>query len=113
MPMYCYECDKCGYAAEDFQTMRDAAHTICPVCSETAYHRVPTLPQTDMREFQEPIEMYSIALNTPEEVRQFQAQCPDVKISDDETDPMFGIPVAATRKQKLAALRAAGFTEKR
>jgi hypothetical protein len=34
-------------------------------------------------------------------------------MSDNFADEMFGVPVARNRKQKLAALKATGFTEER
>jgi putative FmdB family regulatory protein len=32
MPTYEYECQKCGHRFEEFQSMKDAALTKCPVC---------------------------------------------------------------------------------
>lgn len=84
----------------------------CPECGGVEFHRVPCLPHTDMVEFHKPIEMLSIALNTPDEIRDFQRACPDVEISDDPADENYGVPIARSRKQKLQALRAAGFEEK-
>ena len=32
MPTYEYECQKCGHRFEEFQSMKDAPLTKCPVC---------------------------------------------------------------------------------
>lgn len=112
MPIYCYQCDACGHEDEEFQHIREAALTVCPACQAREYRRVPTLPSTDLREFRKPIEMLSIALNTDEEIREFKQQCPDVEVSMDEADDLYGVPIARNRKQKLAALDAMGFEEK-
>ena len=112
MPLYCYLCSACGHHDEEFQHMQDNALTHCPVCKEGSYRKQVTLPHTDMKEFHTPIEMYSIALNSIDEVNEFQRRCPDVEVCRDPRDEMFGIPVARTRKQKLAALDAMGFEEK-
>jgi putative FmdB family regulatory protein len=32
MPTYDYECRKCGHRFEEFQSMKDAALTVCPKC---------------------------------------------------------------------------------
>ena len=32
MPTYEYECQKCGHRFEEFQSMKDAALTVCPKC---------------------------------------------------------------------------------
>ncbi len=111
MPIYCYECDTCGHAEEDFQSIKSDAHTICPNCDLEGYHRVPTLPNTNMKEFQTPIEMYSIGLNDDDEIRAFKQQCPDIDVANDPSDPLYGVPIARTRQQKLAALDQAGFVE--
>jgi len=45
------------------------------------------------------------------EIRAFKQRCPDVDLSDDPDDPMYGVPIARSRKAKLEALKAAGFVE--
>lgn len=115
MPMYSYRCCACQHEDTEFKRMQDATPVgdciVCPKCSSTAYQRLIDLPHTDMKEYETPIEMHSIAVNHPDDVREFKRRCPTVACSDDESDPMYGIPVARSRKQKLAALQAAGFVE--
>jgi len=57
------------------------------------------------------IEMMSIAMENPQEIRDFARRCPDVQISEDPKDPNYGIPVARNRKAKVQALKAAGYQE--
>lgn len=112
MPIYLYRCPECNHSVEEFQHIRDDPIVTCPECSSPSYRRVPALPHTDMKEFRTPIEMYSIALDTVEDIREFKRRCPTVAVSENPRDEMFGIPIAATRKQKLEALKTMGFTEK-
>jgi len=84
---------------------------VCPACHQPTYRRVVDLPSTDLKEFHTPIEMYSIAVDSIQEVRELQRRCPDVAIEDDPTSEMFGIPLAANRQQKRALLRASGYIE--
>jgi hypothetical protein len=72
---------------------------------------VPTIPHTNLIEFSKPIEMFSIACNSEEEIREMQQRVPGLDISTDPNDEMYGVPVARTRQQKLAALEVAGFEE--
>lgn len=111
MPLYDYEC-VCGHKFETFRTMKDESFEQCPTCKSYATNRVPSLPHTDLKAFHTPIEMFSIALDTPEEVRAFKQRCPDVEMCDDPSSEMFGLPVAHNRKQKTQALAAAGYVEK-
>lgn len=55
--------------------------------------------------------MYSIAASTDEEIASFRNKCPDVEISSRSSDPMYGIPIARSRRDKLQALKAVGFEE--
>lgn len=112
MPIYVYKCDRCGFQTEEYQHIHDEPHTECPDCHEQAFHRVPCLPHSDMVEFRKPIEMQSIGLNHPDDIQAFKAACPDVEISTNPDDDLYGIPIARTRKQKLQALRAMRCVEK-
>jgi putative FmdB family regulatory protein len=40
MPTYEYQCGKCGYQFEAFQSIKDAAITTCPECHEEAVQRL-------------------------------------------------------------------------
>ena len=61
--------------------------------------------------FSEPIEMYSIAMDNDDDIKAFMSKAPDVAVSLDQDDPMYGIPIARNRQQKLQALQAARYTE--
>lgn len=62
--------------------------------------------------YAQPIEMYSIALDTPKQIADFKRHAPDVAVSTDRRDPMYGVPVAHSRSAKLQALRAVGYEER-
>lgn len=111
MPLYDYRCRACDHTHDEYQSMRDDPLTHCPQCGSTEYGRVPTLPTPD-REYGTPIQMFSIGLNHPDDIAEFKRACPDVDIATDENDPLYGVPIARTRRQKLAALNAAGFEER-
>jgi putative FmdB family regulatory protein len=111
MPRYDYACSSCGHAAEEVHSIHLDSLTICPKCQKPDYSKQVVPITTDLREFHTPIEMYSIALNDDEEIKAFKKSAPDVDVSTDPRDEMYGIPIARSRKQKLQALKAMEFTE--
>lgn len=114
MPMYEYLCAACGHQDDEFFKMSTSSDPrTCPKCDmKGVYVRQVSLPHTDLKEFHTPIEMYSIAMNTREEIEEFLRAAPGVDCSLDEADPMYGIPIARSRSQKKHALKAAGYVEK-
>jgi putative FmdB family regulatory protein len=115
MPLYDYECKQCGHKGTEFRKMAnvnpDDRPEVCPECTAQAYTRQISCPHTDLKEFATPIELYSIALDTDDEIREFLRKCPDVEVCTDPASDMYGIPVARHRKGKLQALAAAGYVE--
>jgi len=112
MPIYVYHCDECGHDMEEFQHIHDEPFSYCPACNcPDTFHRVPTLPHTDMKEFAKPIEMQSIGLAHQDEIDEFRKRNPDVEISSDLKNPLYGVPIARTRKEKLTILKKEGFQE--
>lgn len=111
MPRYEYECAECGHKDEEFQRMADQELVVCPACESPSYHKQISQFQTDLKEFHTPIDMFSIAMDTDEEIREFARKAPDVEISIDQNSEAYGIPIVRCRKQKLAALKAVGYVE--
>lgn len=62
--------------------------------------------------FAVPIEMFSIALDNDVEIAAFRLKAPDVEISSEWANPLYGVPVARNRHQKLQALKAAEYQER-
>lgn len=113
MPIYCYACDTCNLKTEEYESIHDEPQTTCPSCFAPTFHRVPALTHTDMKEFHKPIEMHSIGLAHLDEIDDFQLRNPNVKISRDVNDPLYGVPIAHTRKEKLDILSREGFEERK
>ncbi len=111
MPLYEYKCGDCNHEDTELHTMATVL-TVCPKCKGAHYQKQISHVHTDLQNFHKPIEMFSVAADTPEEVRKFQQQCPDIEISDDQSNPMYGVPIAKNRKGKMQALAAAGFSER-
>lgn len=112
MPIYQYECSACDAQLEIFQKMSSESLTDCPACRlPMVLHRVPTLPHTDLKEFHTPIEMHSIAMEDPDEIKDFIRQS-GVEVCLDPASPRYGIPIARNRSEKCKALAAAGFEER-
>lgn len=110
MPLHDYKC-LCGHEVPDvYHKMHSEAPELCPKCGK-AMDRVPALAHTDMKEFHTPITMFSIGLNSPEEIRAFKQKCPDVEVNEDPEHPDWGLPIARSRKQKKQALKAMGYRE--
>ena len=113
MPLHDYVCVNCKHAATEYH--RAAAPDIeeCPKCKTPNYKKQFALIHSPQLGYRTPIEMYSIALNTPEQIREFKRKAPDVEVEDrDYNHPLWGVPLARTRHQKMQALKAAGFVEK-
>lgn len=112
MPIYQYQCTSCAFAQEEFQKMSSEPLTVCPrCCVNDTYRRVPTLPHTDLKEFHTPIEMHSIAMEDPDEIKDFIHKS-GVEVCLDPASPSYGIPIARNRSEKCKALAAAGFEER-
>ena len=112
MPIYVYRCQECDDETEEFHHINEKVLILCDTC-KVSKRRVPCLPHTDMREFHNPIQMQSLGCSDPQEIRAFQLRNPDAKISTDPKDPLYGVPIAHTRKEKLDILKAEGWEEKK
>lgn len=113
MPIFDWRCGSCDHTAEEYRKIGESAPVEnCPVCGKLEYIKQIGLPSTDRKAFSKPIEMYSVALDTDEEIKAVRDKCPDVKISMDQNDEMYGIPIAKTRNDKLKVLKAMGYVEK-
>lgn len=114
MPLYSYCCSECGKTHDDFRTIGDRdTPGVCGCGGPAPRQFSPCGSRGMIREFGTPIEMYSVALSDPGEVRDFQRRNPGIDISSDRRDPLFGVPVVRTRQQKLSVLRNEGFVELR
>lgn len=116
MPMYSYRCCECNHEDTEFRHMKDAtpvgSHVLCPKCNSPAYQRLIDVPSGAMeKDYHTPIDMYSIAVESIEDIRRMQKNCPDAHISDDPSDPMYGVPIAKNRKAKMQLLNSEGYIE--
>lgn len=115
MPLYDYKCKSCGHKDSEFRRMAQiipgGPAEVCPECGMADYVRQITVPHTDLKEFHTPIEMYSVAVENLQDVREMKRRCPDADVSDDPRDPMYGVPIARTRKAKQQILKASGHVE--
>lgn len=112
MPIYIYQCDNCTHRTETFQHMFEDNITICPICNSDKFHRVPCLPNTPHTEYCDPIEMHSIALCHHDDIQAFKQRHPNVTCSDTPDDPLYGVPIAHSRKEKLDILKGEGWEER-
>lgn len=108
MPMYVYTCD-CGRTVEEFRHMSESTDPppVCESCQKPmgrdfSRQRV----NTPMQAFSKPIEMYSCAPETPEQLSAMRTACPDVEFND------LLVPLAHSRKEKLDILKSVDFEEK-
>ena len=113
MPLYPYECRTCEHRWEEYQRMGDFPIEACPECHGATVERVPSLPHTPQKEYRKPIEMHSIAYSHPDDIREFKKRHPDVQCSLDPRDPNYGVPIARSRHEKMAILKAEGWAERK
>lgn len=115
MPSYEFQCQVCAHEDTEFYTMADVPgfgdKVECPKCLHPAYRREVAAPATDIRPFNKPIEMQSIGMGHPGDIRDFQRRNPDVPIATNPKHPLYGVPIARTRKEKTTILRNEGFQE--
>ena len=104
MPQYCYRCPACGQDKTELRTMADRNDLPKCGCGETMLRDVVSEhTATPLEEFRKPIEMWSIAPNTPEERRDLEKA--GATFNED------GVPLARNRQEKLKFLDTVGFVE--
>ena len=108
MPVYCYKCPLCEAVESIFRSIscRNVAPQ-CPECGAAIMDRdiVAEGTNTPMQEYHKPIEMYSVAPTSADEVTELRRKLPNVKFNDQF------VPIAHSRHEKLAILKATGFLE--
>lgn len=97
-----------------FQHIREDAYTTHPE-NGRPIRRVPQLARAHTKYGEgngcRPIEMMSIALDNEDEIAAFRQRNPGVEISSRRSDPLFGVPIATSRSEKLRILDREGFIE--
>lgn len=108
MPRYPYICDACGHKIDVFKPMsRYKEFEACPQCDAKMQRDFSAgSPTSGNTAFHTPIEMFSIAPSTPQEMRDLRQKLPDTKFTEQ------GVPIAHSRAEKLSILRASGCEEK-
>ena len=109
MPTHYHTCDECGKT--DSVTHMIADDPIWPKCCGATMPRVPNLLRRPTAAFHKPIEMISLALDNEQQITEFRHRNPTADISSDRSSPVFGVPLAHTREEKLRILRNEGFEE--
>lgn len=80
---------------------------VCDACGSPANRAVGAERVGSMNhEFNKPIEMYSVAPNSADEVTELRRAVPDIKFNDQL------VPLAHNRAEKLRILKAVGYAEK-
>ena len=111
MPMRAFTCWECGVTKQHFQSLLDESLPKCP-CGGKSF-RDYSAERTDRRHtgvYEKPIEMFSVACSSPEEIQELKQKCPDIEVAMD--GPLMGVPIARSREQKLRVLKAVGFEER-
>lgn len=102
---YPYECPNCDHFVLEPASWF-AEHKNCPECNAVvekvpgAVHRRGLDPV-----FRKPIEMFSVAPETPDQMAALRKARPETQFTDQ------GVPLARTRTEKLAILKAVGYEE--
>lgn len=113
MPIYSYRwTDDQGGEFETFQSMREDAlieYSGRPCVKQVVGSKVRT--QYGEGSDTKPVEMLSIAVDNEDEVDEFRARNPGTEISRDRRSPLFGVPVAKSRSEKLRILKKEGYIE--
>ena len=114
MPLYEFKCPRCDFHDLEFRVMEERNLPVkCRRCEEPMVRNFKAEaagPHLD-REFHKPIEMHSLGLDHPADIREFQKRNPGVDISTDPDDELYGVPIARSRRQKLTILKNEGYQE--
>jgi hypothetical protein len=111
VPISTYLCVTCSHSQDEYFKLSSYPYpttVTCEKCGRVSSKEV-SLAHTDLKEFFRPIEMLSIACNSFEEIREMQKA--GIDCSDDPDSENFGVPIVKSRKEKLTALKVAGFQE--
>lgn len=109
MPSHDHQCETCQ--REETVHNKVTEDPVWPECCGEIMPRVyGTAHRTGI--FEKPIEMLSMAVDNESEIAGFRHRNPGVEISHDRANPNFGIPIARTRKEKMAILRHEGYEER-
>lgn len=108
MPRYPYTCDACDDEVDVFKLMSqyDDPET-CPTCGAQMAHNFMArgTPATLDKPFHKPIEMFSIAPETPQQMADLRRKLPDTQFTRDL------VPLAHTRAEKMRILKAVNYQE--
>lgn len=113
MPMYTYRwTDEQGGTFDEYQHIRSDAFTerMGRPCERTV-QKFRAVTKYGEGSGTKPIEMMSIAVDSEGEIDSFRSRNPGVEISKDRNNPLFGVPIATSRSEKLKILKAEGFVE--
>ena len=107
MPRYPYTCLNCSGRKDVFKPIsRYDDPEICPDCgTEMSRDFIAKPPATLDKPFHKPIEMFSIAPETPQEMVDLRRKLPDTQFTRDL------VPLARTRAEKKRLLSAVNFQE--
>ena len=113
MPLHEYGCGYCGLKVCDFLKITSDVpeRKLCPNCGNDSLIRQISAPHTH-KDFNKPIEMYSLAPVDHAEILALKQACPDVNISINPNDEMYGVPVARNETERKQVLKAMGFVDK-
>lgn len=111
MPLYKFLCEDCGERFWEFEHI--ANPTPEPRCCGEAMDRDYTGGHSVTGVFHKPIPMQSIGMAHQDEIDAFRVRNPDIEVSDDPDHPLFGVPLATTRQEKLRILRNENWEEKK
>lgn len=101
MPRYAM-CQDCGHMIERYAPMVCAECGWAPKVEQDFSYPAPHVPEV----YDKPIEMYSVAPETPEQLADLREKVPDLEVND------LLVPIARDRPQKKRILKAAGYEEK-
>lgn len=105
MPLYDYKCPVCDQQVELLIPMLEYQSEQPCTCG-AVMQRIFTTKKSHSPNFRKPIEMFSVAPTSPQELEAFRRKCPDVELTRQL------VPIAHNRTEKKQILRAVGFEEK-
>lgn len=106
MPVHTFNC-VCGHSWPEYFKLSNwpfPDYMMCPKCMITSGKRQISAPHT-VKDYEHPIEMYSVAPVDPNEVRRFAETNPGIQVSLNEDDEMYGVPVVRNEQERRQVMK--------
>lgn len=110
--------DACSHLTQSMSHLKDAITPRCERCGQDTRRlekqgifAIGNGPRNLTGRFDKPIEMMSVALDDDAAIADFRERNPTAEVSSTRGHPLYGVPIAHTRQEKMEILTNEGYAE--